>query len=123
MLHLLWARFLWSNTTELLQREPSEIQSTGDIWSLFTETQYQCVDIVAHIQAPDWRNPSSHKEFFSQLGRALNVHRPSDWYKVTREDVRKYGGLKLLEQYYSNSFYKVDVFHCGYCEGFDSCIS
>jgi hypothetical protein len=40
----------------------------------------------------------------------MNISQPTDWYKVSREDVyQQAGGQTLLEQYYGNSLYKALV--------------
>ena len=59
------------------------------------------------LQPSDWRNPTYRKEYFHRLARELNISQPTDWYKVTRETIEKYGGQTLLKQYYGNSVYKV----------------
>lgn len=65
------------------------------------------IALLLYIQAPDWRNPFNHKEFFERSAQVMNISQPSDWHKVKREDVIKRGGMRMLKQHYGNSLYKV----------------
>jgi len=56
----------------------------------------------------EWNKRESHKAFFELLSRSLGIKEPSDWYKVTKDDVHKFGGQKLLRQYYNDSIYQVN---------------
>ena len=47
-----------------------------------------------------------HKHFFDQLANKLLINNYQDWYHVSKFDVYKYGGKKLM-QFYDESLYKV----------------
>ena len=49
----------------------------------------------------------NHKLFFDRLSEELNIKEPSDWYKVTKDEIASRGGEKILQKYYNNSLYKV----------------
>ena len=54
----------------------------------------------------------------------MDISQPSDWYKVTKEDVYNQGGQKLLEQYYDDSLFKVIIECRGVMSaGFESLVS
>ena len=50
-----------------------------------------------------WKKEGTHKEFFDWLQIQLGIKEMDDWYKVTLEEVHKYGGKELIQAYYSNS--------------------
>src|SRR3954468_6942458 len=50
-----------------------------------------------------WENQGNQKQFFDWLGSKLGYKEMDDWYKITQEDIFKYGGRGLLKNYYSNS--------------------
>jgi hypothetical protein len=70
----------------------------------------QATNDIENTKPPDWTNHESHKNFFAKLTQELNLAQPTELSTVTREDVYKYGGQKIL-QYYGNSLYKALV-HC-----------
>lgn len=51
------------------------------------------------------------EDFFSKVGEIMAIAKPSDWYKVKRKDVVKYGGQSILNQC-QNSLYKVFFEYC-----------
>lgn len=60
------------------------------------------------VKGAAWANKENHKSFFDLLGRELSLQQPSDWYKLTKQDVYKYGGRGLLQKCYDNSVVKVN---------------
>src|SRR5690242_17946993 len=54
-----------------------------------------------------WNQRGSHNYFFNQMAHLFNINKPSDWYKVKRQDIYNQGGQNLLKQYYQDFLYKV----------------
>lgn len=52
-----------------------------------------------------WKSIENHKKLLDEIAIKLNIRSPSQWGKVTRYQVRGFGGGRLLN-YYSNSLYK-----------------
>jgi hypothetical protein len=52
---------------------------------------------------PNWSKSGNHKAYFDWLGRELDIHQPSDWYKVKKQDIQIHQGSLLLSKYYKNS--------------------
>src|SRR5258708_3970505 len=54
----------------------------------------------------------------------MNISQTTDWYKVKREDIYKHGGQILLQRYYNNSLYEVQMRSTRMIfVGFGACIS
>jgi hypothetical protein len=51
-----------------------------------------------------WIEPSNSREFFDQLGRKLEYKTLDDFYHIGADNMKKFGGAALLENYYKNSF-------------------
>src|SRR5690242_4664117 len=43
-------------------------------------------------KSPNWTNHANHKAFFDHLAQSFEISQACDWYKVKREDIKKYGG-------------------------------
>lgn len=54
-----------------------------------------------------WEKRANRHRFVDALGRHLGFRRPGDWYRLTREDVRAFGGSALLMMRYNNSLVKL----------------
>ncbi len=50
-----------------------------------------------------WKRRKNRHRFIDTLGRQLGYRRPTDWYRLTREQVREAGGSALLSMVYHNS--------------------
>eukprot|EP01118_Nematostelium_gracile_P008062 TRINITY_DN2649_c0_g1_i2.p1 TRINITY_DN2649_c0_g1~~TRINITY_DN2649_c0_g1_i2.p1 ORF type:complete len:817 (-),score=149.57 TRINITY_DN2649_c0_g1_i2:621-2738(-) len=75
-------------------------QDTGLDWTQF-------VDSSNNLQNPmiiaDWTKLENRMQFFEWMTIMLNFKLLSDWYSVTRTDIRKCGGESLLNDYYHGS--------------------
>lgn len=54
-----------------------------------------------------WTKKENQRAFFDLLGKELGFCQPSDYYKLQREDVYKYGGGNLLHRVFGDSICKV----------------
>src|SRR4051812_16834975 len=90
-----------SQTTDLLEGETG-CQCTKGM-------RINCYQLMCIKAANVWNKHDGHKFFFDQLAPVLHINTPSDWYKVTKQNVYKHGGQKMLQQYYGDSLYKVHV--------------
>jgi hypothetical protein len=50
-----------------------------------------------------WVEPSNHKEFFDYLGNQMNYKTLDDFYNLSMDSVKMYGGASLLENFYGNT--------------------
>lgn len=50
-----------------------------------------------------WKSVDNHKDFFDWPKSKLGYHCMDDWYNVTKEDIYKNGGSRLLSGYYNSS--------------------
>ncbi len=53
-----------------------------------------------------WNNIQNQRLFFDWISNKLSIRHPDDWYRITRNQIGRYGGSTLLQTYYSNSFIK-----------------
>eukprot|EP01114_Cavostelium_apophysatum_P004727 TRINITY_DN1506_c0_g3_i1.p1 TRINITY_DN1506_c0_g3~~TRINITY_DN1506_c0_g3_i1.p1 ORF type:complete len:599 (-),score=143.45 TRINITY_DN1506_c0_g3_i1:226-2022(-) len=50
--------------------------------------------------ARQWKDPSFQKQFLEDIGRnKLRVQKLDDWYSVTADDIKRYGGKGLLKEH------------------------
>src|SRR5690349_16624885 len=46
-----------------------------------------------------WSDPQNYRKFLDWLGKRLAFNTIEDWYKLTKDDVVRYGGNGLLKRY------------------------
>jgi len=56
-----------------------------------------------------WKNTENHRRFFLRLAEHLNIKRFEDWYRVTVEDVIKFGGETMITAFYGRCIVKALV--------------
>lgn len=54
-----------------------------------------------------WRRRANRKRYIRWLGQELGYRRKTDWYELTRDDVRSTGGGTLLSHYYRGSMVRM----------------
>lgn len=51
-----------------------------------------------------WNTIESHRNFLEKLKVKFQIREPSDWGKVTIQDINAHGGASLLKYYQSSLF-------------------
>lgn len=49
-----------------------------------------------------WKSKQNQRIFFDNLKTKLCIHKPSDWGKVTRDQISAYGGRALLNHFHGS---------------------
>src|SRR5690349_18669365 len=55
------------------------------------------------ISKGKWKNQQARRNYFDGLFKVLGYKQMDDWYKVTKQDIVKYGGGGLISSYYNAS--------------------
>lgn len=59
---------------------------------------------MKHYPRNHWVDLNNQKVFFDALAQKFNIRSPSDWGKVTWDQVREGGGVGLLSRYGGSLF-------------------
>jgi hypothetical protein len=59
--------------------------------------------LFRHVPPNFWSDRTKHKEYFDWLLKHMELSTMDHWYEVTAADVKRYGGVGLLANYYANS--------------------
>ncbi len=56
--------------------------------------------LFRRVPADYWSDPANRRSYLAWLGDHLGFRRPSDWHKLTIEDVKRTGGASVFKQVY-----------------------
>jgi len=87
----------------LLQVNDGSIINT--ITSTFPEYPWKLWKF-AHLPEGHWQSLQNQRKFMDDLAQEMNIKNYEQWYQVKLEDIKKHGGLSLLNYYYGSSLTK-----------------
>jgi hypothetical protein len=62
-------------------------------------------EIKGHKQKGYWSQKENQRAFFEKLARSLGIVKPEDWYSISVDAVKAFGG-SFIRRYYNSSLIK-----------------
>jgi hypothetical protein len=91
------------NIVKLIRYEYKKRISNA-IVTIYEDTDWQCWKFP-HAPHGYWTCMKNQRKFLHWLANQLNIERDDDWYRITREEVQKLGGIGLLAKYRNSLWY------------------